>query len=117
MNAPPRSSVAVALRRTSTPRLELVTSPLSPITDADLPRLRSEIDATAARGWSQDAREFDESSCCCGAPIFDHTGAVIAAISVAGVAERMEHSLDTVGPLVRKAADTISAQLGHVPPA
>lgn len=93
---------------------ELVASPLSPIAEADLPRLKAEIDTTATRGWSQDAREFDESSCCCGAPIFDHTGAVIAAISVAGVAERMEHSLDTVGPLVRKAADAISAQLGYV---
>lgn len=66
---------------------ELVASPLSPIDESTLPELQRKIERTVARGWPEDARQFDESSCCCGAPIFDHTGTVVA-ISVAGVAER-----------------------------
>ncbi|MFC9840326.1 IclR family transcriptional regulator [Rhodococcus sp. NPDC127530] len=94
----------------------LVRSPLSPVEESSIGSLREEIARTRQRGWSQDLREFDQSSCCCGAAIFDHTGQPIAAISVAGVAERMEGSLGDIGPLVQKSAATISASLGYVEP-
>jgi DNA-binding IclR family transcriptional regulator len=93
---------------------ELVRSPLSPIDESNIVALRDEIQTTQQRGWSQDTREFDPSSCCCGAAIFDHTGQPIAAISVAGVAERMEGILGDIGPLVQKTAATISESLGYV---
>lgn len=93
---------------------ELVASPQSPIDEVSVGRLAAVVEETDIRGWSKDIREFDESSCCCGAAIFDHTGAVIAAISVAGVAERMEKSIDAIGPQVRQAAADISAALGYV---
>ena len=92
----------------------LVHSQSSPINEANVGSLREEIERTQNRGWSQDTREFDPSSCCCGAAIFDHTGQPIAAISVAGVAERMEGALDDIGPLVQKTAAIISASLGYV---
>jgi len=94
---------------------ELVDSPASPVTPDQLPALQAILDETRSRGWSQDQREFDTTSCCCGAAIRDHTGTPIAAISVAGVAERMQPELTTVGPLVRKTADLISEQLGWIP--
>ncbi len=76
--------------------------------------LRKVLQETRERGCSEDRREFDESSCCCGAAVYDHTGMPVAAISVAGVAERMERVLTEVGPLVAEAAAEISAGLGHV---
>lgn len=44
--------------------------------------LRPEIERTWARGWSHDAREFDESTLQLGAEIADHTGAFVVAISL-----------------------------------
>ncbi|GGL10844.1 IclR family transcriptional regulator [Nocardia jinanensis] len=94
---------------------QLVLSPASPIDAISRGRLEAEIAATIERGWSRDLREFDESSCCCGAAIFDHTGLPVAAISVAGVAERMEKVIGEVGPLVVATARELSAELGYVP--
>ena len=94
---------------------ELVRSPDSPVTAATLPELEDVLRLTRRRGWSSDQREFDRSSCCCGAAIRDHTGTPIAAISVAGVAERMEPELESVGPMVQKTAQLISEQLGWLP--
>ncbi|MFJ8019321.1 IclR family transcriptional regulator [Streptomyces sp. NPDC096311] len=95
---------------------ELAASHESPVTAADLPGLRHVLETTRERGWSEDRREFNISSSCAGAAIRDHTGQPIAAFSVAGVAERMDPELDAVGPLVRKAAGTVSARLGYLPP-
>ncbi|MFJ8788745.1 IclR family transcriptional regulator [Streptomyces sp. NPDC102462] len=93
---------------------ELVASADSPVDADSVGSLRSVVEATRERGWAEDRREFDESSCCCGAAVYDHTGMPVAAISVAGVAERMEGVLDEVGPLVAQAAAEISAALGYV---
>ncbi|GAA4013343.1 IclR family transcriptional regulator [Streptomyces plumbiresistens] len=93
---------------------ELVASPESPVEAGTVGSLRSVVEATRRRGWSEDRREFDESSCCCGAAVHDHTGLPVAAISVAGVAERMERALGEVGPLVARAAAEVSAKLGYV---
>ncbi|MFJ9391797.1 IclR family transcriptional regulator [Nocardioides sp. NPDC101246] len=94
---------------------ELAMSADSPVTVDELPDLRRIITETRERGWSQDMREFDPSSCCCGAVIRDHTGAPIAAISVAGLADRMQAELDEMGPRVRATADLISSRLGYLP--
>ncbi|MFF7650914.1 IclR family transcriptional regulator [Streptomyces sp. NPDC007983] len=93
---------------------ELVASVDSPVDEGSVGTLRKVLQETRERGWSEDRREFDESSCCCGAAVYDHTGLPVAAISVAGVAERMERVLPEVGPLVAEAAAEISAGLGHV---
>ncbi|MFD7713145.1 IclR family transcriptional regulator [Streptomyces sp. NPDC059786] len=93
---------------------ELQMSADSPVDSGALPMLREVIENTRQRGWAEDHREFDESSCCCGAPVYDHTGMPVAAVSVAGVAERMERVLADVGPLVAQAAAEISARLGYV---
>ena len=83
----------------------------------DAPGLEAKLDTMRAQGWSEDRREYDASSCCCGAAIRDHTGEPIGALSVAGVAERMDPVIDQIGPRVRDAAARISASLGYLPPA
>lgn len=93
---------------------ELEASPSSPIDASGRLDLDAELTRTRLRGWSQDMREFDESSCCCGAAIFDHTGMPVAAISVAGVAERMERVVTDIGPRVAAAAAKLSAELGYL---
>jgi DNA-binding IclR family transcriptional regulator len=45
--------------------------------------------------------------------VFDHTGRIQAAISVAGPSSRMTRQrLDELGPMVRAQADLISARVG-----
>jgi DNA-binding IclR family transcriptional regulator len=77
--------------------------------------LEAEVEASAARGWSEEHGEFDPSASCCGAPVFDHAGHVVAAISVAGPAQRMEAQMAAIGPLVAATAAAISRQLGYDP--
>lgn len=91
----------------------LVDKPESAVTADDVPALRTEIAQTRSRGWAQDRREFDVSTTCCGAPIRDHSGQPLAAISVAGIAERMKDNLEIVGPQVAEAAARISRLLGY----
>ncbi|MEV8539598.1 IclR family transcriptional regulator [Streptomyces sp. NPDC051572] len=96
--------------------MELVRSPDSPVSAATVSDLHSEVVRTRERGYAQDIREFDASSVCCGAAIHDHTGLPVAAISVAGVAERMEPAIATYGPVVAQVCAELSAGLGYVPP-
>jgi DNA-binding IclR family transcriptional regulator len=51
---------------------------------------------------------------CVGAAIRDYTGRPIAAISIAGPAERMPPKRATVVPLLLAAADDVSSRLGWV---
>ncbi|MEV7649045.1 IclR family transcriptional regulator [Arthrobacter sp. NPDC089319] len=78
--------------------------------------LEEDLARSAERGWAEEHQEFDLSSTCCGAPIFDHTGQVVASISVAGPASRMQAQTEIVGPLVAATASAISRRLGYEPP-
>jgi IclR family acetate operon transcriptional repressor len=81
------------------------------ITDADV--LRREVTSIRRRGYAVDDVENEEGVRCVGAPIFDHQDGVVASISVAGPAYRMTRGrIRGFGPLVRKAADDVSHQLG-----
>ena len=79
---------------------------------ADLER---DLDEARERGWTIERGELDENSTCCGAPVLDHTGLPVGAISVAGLRGRMERSLDRIGPVVASTAEAISHRLGHNP--
>ena len=82
------------------------------ITDRDA--LREHLRRTRERGYSLDDVENEEGIRCTGAPVFDHTGRVQGAISVAGPATRMTvERLHELGPQVRAQADLVSARLGH----
>ncbi|GAB2632541.1 IclR family transcriptional regulator [Kribbella swartbergensis] len=50
------------------------------ITDADA--LRAELDDVLAKGWAQDRAEHESFINCIGAPVTDHAGRVVGAVSV-----------------------------------
>ncbi|MDP9936818.1 DNA-binding IclR family transcriptional regulator [Paenarthrobacter nicotinovorans] len=87
----------------------------TPHTITSRARLEEDLSRSLERGWTEEHQEFDLSSTCCGAPIYDHTGQVVAAISVAGPAERMKLHTETIGPLASATAAAISRRLGFEP--
>jgi len=75
--------------------------------------LMEDLFATRLRGYSIDREEHEPDVRCVGAPIFNHLGEVIAAISIAGPKWRMhEERLHELGTLVRDGAFEISQNLG-----
>jgi IclR family acetate operon transcriptional repressor len=91
-------------------RLEARTS--ATITSRD--RLVEHLREVRERGYSTDDMENEDGISCVGAPIFDHTGAVCAGLSIAGPATRVTPDrFGDLGPLVRDAAAEISARLGY----
>jgi len=75
--------------------------------------LRPELTITRDRGYSIDDVEVEEGVSCLGAPILDVHGRPVAAISIAGPAERMPGKRPTVVPLLLETAKTISNRLGY----
>lgn len=66
------------------------------------------------KGYAVDDEEGEFGSRCVGAPIFDHTGAVVASISVAAPVQRMSRRQTArLAPLVIAAAQNISHDLGR----
>jgi IclR family acetate operon transcriptional repressor len=82
-------------------------------TETDRDRLRDAIGEARRRGWSEEHGEFDAGSTCFGAPVFDQSGTVTAAISIAGPTHRMDAAREPFGPLVAETAAAISRRLGH----
>ncbi len=81
------------------------------ITDAD--RLRQELVLTRERGYAFDDEEFEDGLRCIAAPVIDHTGNVIAAISVSGPTSRItDETVADLAEEVMGAAREISLALG-----
>jgi IclR family acetate operon transcriptional repressor len=75
--------------------------------------LRRELVLVKAQGFAVDDEENEIGICCVGAPIFDYTQRVVAAVSVSGPTNRMTSERATqLGPLVKKAAARISRRVG-----
>ena len=55
----------------------------------DLPALRADLARVRARGYAVDDEEIEEGLVCVGAPVRDHTGSVVAAVSIAGPSSRL----------------------------
>jgi DNA-binding IclR family transcriptional regulator len=77
--------------------------------------LEEEVRRTIERGWSEDHGEIDPSSTWCGAAIRDNMGRPVAAISVAGVTDRISPELSRIGAVVASTAEAISRRLGYDP--
>jgi DNA-binding IclR family transcriptional regulator len=81
------------------------------ITDRD--RLRQELMLTRERGYSVDDEEFEDGLRCIAAPVFDHTGTVVAAISVSGPTARItEDAVAELAGTTVNMAKEISLVLG-----
>jgi IclR family acetate operon transcriptional repressor len=84
------------------------------ITDPDV--LAAELEVTRERGYATDEIENEDGVRCVAAPVRDHTGRVVAAMSVSAPAYRFASAdLPAVAELVVAAAATLSARLGHHP--
>ena len=84
------------------------------ITDPAL--LREELASVKSRGYAIDDEEIEVGLRCVAAPIRNHSGRVIAALSVAAPVQRMtKKTVQTTIPTVVAAADAISRRLGYLP--
>jgi len=84
------------------------------ITEPDA--LRAELASIRGRGYAIDDEEIEVGLRCVAAPIRDHSGQVVAAISVAAPVQRMsKKTVQTTIPSVVAAAENISRRLGYMP--
>jgi len=83
-------------------------------TFTNLASLRQDLDRIREQGYGLDLEETMEGMIGVGGPVFDHTGDVIAAFSVAGPATRLSvQRLPEIARLVCSASDRISYRLGY----
>lgn len=83
------------------------------ITDPDA--LRAELVRVRDRGYAEDHAENELGARCIGAPIFDHSGAVIAAISVSSPESRLDDTrAANVATAVTSSAQDITDRIGGV---
>ena len=84
------------------------------ITDPE--SLRAELASIRGRGYAIDDEEIEVGLRCVAAPIRDHSGHVVAAISVAAPVQRMsKKTVQATIPSVVAAAENISRRLGYIP--
>jgi IclR family transcriptional regulator, acetate operon repressor len=90
----------------------------TPSTITSVRQWRAELAATRERGYAIDDCENEADVRCVGAPVFDHLGQPVAALSLAGPAWRLTRErAESLGPVVAAAADAVSAALGASPSA
>ena len=105
----PESRVKTFLR-------ENALTPFTRNTITDTQVFLKELASTRKRGYSLDRGENVMEMRCIGAPVFDHLGLVIAAVSVSGPVSwlRQDRILE-LGPEVMQAARSVSEHLGCSP--
>lgn len=85
----------------------------TPTSLTTLPALERELERVRRHGVAFDNEEIEQGLRCTAAPIRDDSGELVAGLSVSAPAER--HSA-AWAPIVRQAADEISAAIGYVKP-
>jgi DNA-binding IclR family transcriptional regulator len=86
---------------------------LTPKTISSLARFRQELKRVRMRGYAVDDEEFERGLRCIGCAVRDHSGRVIAAISIAGPVFRVSRErIPELGAMVMRAAEDISNSLG-----
>ncbi len=88
----------------------------TPTTIADEASLREEMARILESGYALDNEEHQEGIMCVAVPVHDYTGAIHAALSVAGPSGRIRKSLDKVIPTAHAAGREISRRLGWEDP-
>jgi IclR family acetate operon transcriptional repressor len=105
------SGLPAAAQQDIVGRIDLVRFTENTITDA--PRLLEELSASQERGYAVDNVEGEAGVACFAAPIRDHHGLPVAAISLAGPADRVLHSEERIAGRVAATAAEISRRLGY----
>ena len=95
----------------------VASTPLKPYSKKTLTsrsELKANLRQVAIRGYAVDDEEREEGVRCVAAPVRDHAGKVIAAISIAGPSIRVtKERITELASHVMRAAEKISAALGH----
>jgi len=77
-------------------------------------RLKAELKLIRRRGYAMDKGEIEEGLRCLGAPVWDYSGKIVAALSIAGPAFRLtEGRIPAVSQAVLAAAKHLSEELGY----
>ncbi|AFV77452.1 IclR family transcriptional regulator [Thermus oshimai] len=87
---------------------------LTPNTITTLDELKTELQAVRERGYAYDIEEAVPELCCVAAPIRDHTGEVIAALSLSVPFYRFQERKEEYRRAVLEATRTVSERLGHL---
>lgn len=87
--------------------------PIGHGTITDKERLRQELELAREKGYTISSSELENDTVSIAAPIFDHTGRLVAGISIAGPQVRFEKERipDLIGHLL-KTSEEISRELG-----
>jgi len=85
----------------------------TPNTITEASALEAELALIEELGYAVDRIEVEEGVACVGAPVRDYRGLPIAAVSVAGPADRVLPREERVGRLVRETAWALSRRLGY----
>jgi len=84
-------------------------------TITDIEALQRELESIRAQGYAIDDGEVDDGTRCVAAPVFDSTGRVVAAMSIAGPAYRLTRDrVQSFSNEVKRGAWKLSAQLGYL---
>jgi IclR family KDG regulon transcriptional repressor len=88
----------------------------TPNTINDRTMLGKALDAIVKEGIAEDAQEHEEGITCLAAPVRDHSGGVVAALSVSWPLFRFDPSKrPAYSARIKGAAEEISAILGYAP--
>ncbi len=86
----------------------------APKTITDRDALRAELARVRERGYATAIDEIEANYAAVGAPVFNHEGRVLGAISLGGPLSRLTPDrLPTLAALVREAAARVSTRLGY----
>jgi DNA-binding IclR family transcriptional regulator len=88
-------------------------TPRTPSTITDPDELKSHLAAVRDRGCAFDDLENEHGIRCVAAPVFNHTGACVGAVSVSGPAELIAANRDEYTKRLVAGAHRISHELGH----
>ncbi|HAL62764.1 MAG TPA: IclR family transcriptional regulator [Chloroflexi bacterium] len=91
-------------------------APVTPNTITEPQELKHELDLVRSRGYALDMEEDQIGGACIAAPIFDHKGKAIAAVSISVPIARLRPSeISHFGAKVIGTARAISEDLGYAP--
>jgi IclR family transcriptional regulator, acetate operon repressor len=86
----------------------------TPSTVSSRIRLEAELAAVRDRGWAVADSELEPGLVAVAAPVHGADGGVVAALSISGPSVRIgRDQYDSLGHLLTREADALSAQLGH----
>jgi IclR family transcriptional regulator, KDG regulon repressor len=79
----------------------------------DVAVLKDELARVRQSGFAVDNEEFIPGAMCLAAPVLDHDGQVIAAVTISGPSQRMAGTTERLAAEVKACAGEISAGLGY----